>query len=91
MQTSMNDDLKLTQEEVLRESPVHLAAPDASVTVWTGAQERPVFIADAHALAQAWGCKEVVVPDLNHFTLIEDMADPDSALVHEITASPVKI
>ena len=86
MQTAMNKDLQLTQAEVLRESPVHLPAPKPAVTVWVGGDERPVFIAQAHALADAWHCKEVVVPGLHHFNVIEDMADPKSALVHEILA-----
>jgi acetyl esterase/lipase len=84
MQTAMNKDLKLTAEEAHRESPVHLPAPTPPVTVWVGAQERPVFLAQAHALADAWTCKEVVIPDLHHFNVIEDLGDPDSALVHEI-------
>ncbi len=84
MQTSMNKDLKLTKAEVLRESPVHLTAPKPPVTVWVGAQERPVFIAQAQALSQAWDCAQVTAPDLHHFNVIEDLADPNSALICEL-------
>jgi acetyl esterase/lipase len=86
MKTSMNKDLRLTPQEAQRESPVHLPTPTPPVTVWVGGQERPVFLDQAHALADAWNCKEVVVPDLHHFNVIEGIADPDTALVHEILA-----
>ena len=87
MQTSMNKDLQLTQAEVLRESPVHLPAPKPPVTVWVGGGERPVFIAQARKLSDAWRCKEIVVPGLHHFNVIEDMADSNSPLVHEVLTS----
>ncbi|MFT6073136.1 MAG: acetyl esterase/lipase [Yoonia sp.] len=84
MQTAMNCDLKLTKAEALRESPVHQPAPNLPVTVWVGADERPVFIVQAHALARAWDCKIVVAPDRHHFDVIEGMADQSSGLLDEI-------
>ena len=84
MQTAMNGDLKLTQTEALRESPVRQPAPDVPVTVWVGADERPVFIAQAHGLAQAWDCKIVVENNRHHFDVIEGMADQGSDLLSEI-------
>jgi arylformamidase len=84
MQTAMNCDLKLTKAEALRESPVHQPAPNLPVTVWVGADERPVCIVQAHALARAWDCKIVVAPDRHHFDVIEGMADQSSGLLDEI-------
>lgn len=84
MQTSMNKDLQLTQAEALRESPVHLPAPHCPVTVWVGADERPVFLDQAQALAQAWGCSEVIEPARHHFDVIEGLIESDSPLMREI-------
>lgn len=84
MRTSMNADLRLDLAEVHRESPVHLPKPDAPVTVWVGAQERPVFLAQASALSQAWDCAQIIIPDRHHFSIVEDLADPVSALTAEV-------
>jgi acetyl esterase/lipase len=84
MQTSMNKDLQLTQAEALRESPVHLPAPNCPVTVWVGADERPVFLDQAQALAQAWDCSEVIEPARHHFDVIEGLVESDSPLMREI-------
>lgn len=81
MRTSMNADLKLDAAEVHTESPVHLPQPQMPVTVWVGAQERPVFLEQAQALTDAWGCKQIVESDHHHFSVIEGLADPESALI----------
>lgn len=84
MQTEMNTRLRLTQEEVLNESPVHLPAPDVPTTVWVGAAERPAFLEQATALATAWGCKKVIAPDRHHFDVLDGLCDPESALTREL-------
>lgn len=84
LQTSMNDDLMLTKTEALRESPLRQPAPDLPVTVWVGADERPVFIAQAKAFAQAWDCRIVVEHARHHFDVIEGMADEGSSLLAEV-------
>lgn len=84
MRTSMNKELRLTEEEVARESPVHLAPPSIPVTVWVGADERPVFLEQSRALSNAWKCREVIVPDRHHFDIIAGMSDPQSPLTREI-------
>ena len=84
MRTSMNADLKIDAEEAAAESPVHLPAPRCPVTVWVGADERPVFLEQAHGLAQAWDCGEVVAEGHHHFSVIEELADPQSPLTREI-------
>lgn len=81
MQTKMNDDFQLTMAEALAESPVNAPAPDVPVSVWVGANERPVFIAQATALGAAWGCSVTQAADRHHFNVIDDLADPDSPLV----------
>ena len=84
MRTSMNADLKIDAAEAAAESPVHLAAPACPCTVWVGADERPVFLEQAAALADAWSAAHHVAEDHHHFSVIEDLADPQSALTREI-------
>ena len=84
IRTSMNADLRIDQAEVLAESPVHLPAPGVPVTVWVGAEERPVFIEQAQALTDAWGCAQVVETGLHHFNVVEGLADPESALTRTL-------
>lgn len=82
MKTAMNTDLKLDEGEALAESPT-LQAPlaDKEVTVWVGADERPVFLDQAAQLAQAWDAHHVVAEGRHHFDVIAPLAEADSALV----------
>ncbi|WP_100369349.1 alpha/beta hydrolase [Yoonia maricola] len=80
MRTSMNADLRLDEQQIVNESPVHQPVPKSPVTVWVGADERPVFLEQAEALAQAWQCAKVVDAGKHHFNVIEDLASPDSPL-----------
>lgn len=82
LETSMNADFGLDMAEASRESPVNMAPPHGvKVTVWVGADERPVFLEQAEGLAKAWGAKHVVEEGKHHFDVIDALADPDSAMV----------
>ncbi|WP_377511488.1 alpha/beta hydrolase [Octadecabacter sp. R77987] len=81
LRTSMNETLQLDAAEARAESPVLHRAPDAPVTVWVGADERPAFIAQAQGLARAWQGDLVIEPARHHFDVIDGLADPDSNLV----------
>ncbi len=87
IQTSMNTDLKLTKEVAQRESPVHQPTPSAEVTIWVGADERPVFLDQARWLAEAWGCDCHIVPARHHFDVIDAVGDPESTLIAKICRS----
>ena len=82
----MNADLKLGDAEVQSESPVHLPKPGVPVTIWVGSDERPVLIEQAEALAAAWQCENVIAAGKHHFSVIEDLADPQSALTMALLA-----
>ena len=84
MRTSMNADLKIDPAEAVAESPVLLSVPTVPVTVWVGADERPVFLEQGQALAEAWQCTHVVEPGMHHFNVIEGLADPYGALTQAI-------
>lgn len=86
MRTSMNADLRIDADEAATQSPVHLPAPSAPVTVWVGAAERPAFLSQATLLSEVWHCPLVVAPDQHHFSVIEDLATPESPLTRALIA-----
>jgi len=83
----MNDDFKMDEAAAKAESPVFMAPPSTPVTVWVGADERPVFLDQARWLADAWGCERIEVPGKHHFDVIDGLKDPDSPLMRSILAS----
>lgn len=85
LRTSMNADFKLDEASAIAESPAltveRLPVP---VTVWVGADERPVFLDQARWLAEAWGCGHVVDEGKHHFDVIDALADADSTMVRRL-------
>lgn len=84
MDTLMNQQLKLDADEARSESPIHQPKPDTRVTVWVGADERPVFVQQARDLAAAWDCGLQVEPGKHHFDVIDCLEQPNSALVQRL-------
>jgi acetyl esterase/lipase len=82
LRTSMNAEFKLDAAAARAESPAlmteRLAVP---VTVWVGADERPVFLDQARWLAEAWGCAHVVDQGKHHFDVIDALADAQSDMI----------
>lgn len=79
--TSMNDTLRIDADEARAESPVRMTRRIAAdVTVWVGEDERPAFLDQAAALAQAWRAGHHVAAGKHHFDVIDALADPGSAL-----------
>ena len=75
------------------ESPVLQQAPKLPVTVWVGAEERPVFLDQARWLVEAWQTDlgqtdpgHVISAGQHHFNVIEDMVYPQSALTQAFFA-----
>ncbi|MFD1195361.1 alpha/beta hydrolase [Seohaeicola saemankumensis] len=82
IRTSMNADFKLDEDAAIAESPALMVERlPVPVTVWVGADERPVFLDQARWLAEAWGCAHVVDEGLHHFDVIDALADADSAMI----------
>jgi len=84
LHTSMNADLRLDAEEARTESPVNQPAPDAPVTVWVGAAERPAFLDQARRLATGWAAPLTLAPGQHHFDVIEPLADAGSPLTRAL-------
>ncbi len=81
---SMNDTLRLDDEEARSESPALHSAPDMPVSVWVGAEERPVFLDQAMQLSKAWNAELRVDPGRHHFDVIDGMREPNSPIVESI-------
>lgn len=82
METSMNEILRIDAAEAQAESAVTMQPPHGlDVTIWVGANERPAFLEQAEQLSRTWGARRVVDEDKHHFDIIDDLADPDSAMI----------
>lgn len=92
MATTMNDKLRLTQEEAVRESAA-LQEPLSGValTAWVGGYERPEFLRQSALLREAWARKDadirlVVDNDFHHFNVIAGLAQADSPITQTLIA-----
>lgn len=90
LHTQMNETLGLDANEAAAESPVLCCPPaDASITAWVGGGERPEFIRQSKLLKIMWEGLDANISctidgQHNHFTVIEGLKDPHSALVQEL-------
>jgi arylformamidase len=87
MGTSMNKTLCLDEAEAVRESAaLQRPLPNARITCWVGAEERPEFLRQNALLANVWtglGARTSAhqAPHRHHFNVIEGLADPKSELI----------
>jgi arylformamidase len=89
--TPMNEDFHLDETEAVRQSPLYWSAPAGRpFDVIVGDAESNEFLRQSRALADAWGKAGVLTryeaPPANHFTVIEPLADPASAMVERLVA-----
>lgn len=87
LQTAMNADFRMDAAMARSESPVNQPKPDVPVTVWVGADERPVFLDQARWLAEAWQADHVVTDGEHHFNVIDPLADPHSDMIRRLTTT----
>lgn len=89
MKTEMNDTLHLDLAEARAESAALLEPiQNTRITAWVGGKERPEFIRQAELLANVWAGFDVetnlvIDGDHHHFSVIEALKSPDSALCAE--------
>jgi len=94
VQFSYNDDLRLTEEEARRVSPVHVRpATRAPIIAAVGANETSEFLRQTDLLWEAWPNNRPAgaggpmrIPDRHHFDVVLDYADADSALTRATMA-----
>ncbi len=90
--TRMNDVLRLDDDEATAESPV-LRSPlkEMEVCFWVGAGERPEFLRQNRCICETWQRHNGKVSDRyetgkHHFSVVEGIASPQSALTRELIA-----
>ncbi len=84
--TAMNADFRLDAQSAIAESPALMSPRPIPVTVWVGADERPVFLDQARWLSEAWGAAHVVDADRHHFDVIDGLKEPDSPITMALLA-----
>jgi arylformamidase len=84
---SINQELKLDATEARRVSPLFWDLPPSAraLDAWVGGDESGEFLRTSRLIAEAWGGKGIAaryvpVAGANHFTVIDPLADPQSAL-----------
>ena len=88
--TSLNAALKLTPQTAKAASPLMWPAPKGRTLVAAvGGEESREFIRQAMAVTAAWSAAGVaaecvIVPCTNHFTIVDELARPGSAMVRRI-------
>lgn len=89
--TSINDAVKLDAASAREMSPILWPVPprDRTFVAAAGGNESQEFIRQSLAIARAWsraGVKAecVVVPEANHFTIVDELARPESAMLARI-------
>ncbi|WMS42365.1 alpha/beta hydrolase [Acuticoccus sp. MNP-M23] len=86
----MNDKLRLTAEEAAAESPARLERRgEIPILLWVGANERPEFLRQTRLMSEAWRPGGRPLPQRydegkNHFTVVTQLADPDSPLTRAL-------
>jgi len=88
--TPLNDALRLTREDIRALSPMFLApARKVPVTVAVGGLESREFNRQAADFVRAWtdqglDARLLVVPEVNHYTIVWQLSDPAGALFKEV-------
>nr|WP_246347682.1 alpha/beta hydrolase [Brevundimonas variabilis] len=92
IETSLNTALGLDVGTARALSPLHWVVPQGGVLdCVVGGDETAAFLEQSRTMAEVWGAQGAVtryqaLPGLNHFTVLDPLLDPDSALVARIVA-----
>ena len=81
LHTAMNRSFQMDMAAAEAESPALMAKPKCNVTVWVGADERPVFLDQARWLSQVWEAPLVVDENKHHFDVIDGLSDTQSEMI----------
>ncbi|MCK4861336.1 MAG: alpha/beta hydrolase [Rhodobacteraceae bacterium] len=90
LHTEMNADFRMDMAGAIAESPALLTPRTGfDLTCWVGADERPEFVRQNALLANVWtgfGMNITCVeePALNHFTVVNSLVKPESALTQAL-------
>jgi arylformamidase len=96
MHTAMNADLRLDEIEVARLSPLNWpVAPGRVFDAVVGGLESPEYLRQSRLMADEWGAKGVEtryeeIAGANHFTVLDPLSDPASAMTARCAALAAK-
>ncbi|NQV83269.1 MAG: alpha/beta hydrolase [Rhodospirillales bacterium] len=86
----MQDTLGFTPDQVARNSPLLLKpATEAPLIVGVGGDESEEFLRQSATFADQWAsagtpCRSMVLPGINHFTILGEFADPASDITRAV-------
>ena len=92
MHTAMNSDLRLDETEVARVSPLNWPISNPRVfDAVVGGAESSEFLRQSRVVVDTWRAKGVdahytEIPGANHFTVIDPLSDPASAMTQRCAA-----
>lgn len=81
LETSVISALALDKAEARRLSPLSLPSPGLRLHAIVGGDEGVEYARQSREIAEAWGGTWESLPGANHFTVLDPLADPDSAMV----------
>ncbi|MBV9954371.1 MAG: alpha/beta hydrolase [Pseudolabrys sp.] len=90
LNVSQNADLRLTPDEARKVSPFYWQAPRGkALDAVVGAQESSEFLRQSRIIAEGWRARGAVtryeeIAGANHFSVVDPLSDPDSAMVKRI-------
>ncbi len=85
-QTRIGAALNLTEADAHALSPRWMAPPTGALHCVVGGDESQEFLRQSRDFATAWGGGYEAMPGQNHFTVLDALADPGSALVARAAA-----
>ena len=92
LHVSQNADLKLDEDSARRVSVLHWAAPARrTLDAVVGGNESSEFLRQSRSIADAWAKRGIetryeAVPGADHFTVIDPLRDPQSAMTARVVA-----
>jgi len=92
IKTAMNSDLRLDENEVARISPMYWPVTRGRVfDAVVGGAESSEFLRQSKLIAEGWRQRGVEtnyeeIPGANHFTVVDPLSDPNSAMTARVAA-----
>ncbi len=83
VRTSINRPLRMDAASARALSPVLLPAPGGRIHTVVGGREGREYERQSRAIATAWGGTWEVLPDHDHFTIVSELANPESGVVRK--------
>jgi acetyl esterase/lipase len=88
--TYLNDKLQLTEDEIVRLSPLRLPMIKKPLAITYGTAELPPLVGDSRRLHEVRAAQHlpgplIPVPGADHFTIVHELRDKDGVLTKQLT------